>query len=128
MAASNRERSEKNLIRFEAGKSGNPRGRPPSLARLVKEQIGDDGREAVEFMLEVMRDERRAVRDRMAAADWLVVRGFGKAPDHVYVEPAGTGGFPSINLDRLSLDQLRQLRDLYDIANPPMGEVNGGGS
>ncbi len=65
------------------GQSGNPGGRPRGLAALVREQT-NDGKELVDLMLSILRGElvidgnEPTHRERMAAAEWLADRGFGK--------------------------------------------------
>ncbi len=65
---------------FPKGVSGNPGGRPKGLARYVRELVGDDGRRIADFMLGVLEDESERTETRLKAAEWLAVRGFGKAP------------------------------------------------
>jgi len=73
------------------GVSGNPGGRPPGLAELVREQT-QDGQELVRFMLGVLRGRKQPVRLRMEAAAWLADRGFGKALQQM--ELTGADGGP----------------------------------
>lgn len=73
------------------GVSGNPGGRPPGLAELVREQTGE-GAELIDFMLRVLRGKRQPMRLRMEAAAWLADRGFGKALQQM--ELTGADGGP----------------------------------
>jgi hypothetical protein len=66
---------------FVPGVSGNPGGRPKGLARRVRELVGSDGHEIVEFMFETMSNEKVRMADRLEAGKWLADRGFGKAVD-----------------------------------------------
>jgi hypothetical protein len=68
------------------GQSGNPGGKPQGLAKLAREAVGD-GAELVQFMTAILRGEAKSLgvrqlqlRDRMAAAQWLSERGWGRAP------------------------------------------------
>lgn len=81
---------------WKRGESGNPGGRPKGLAQMVRSKT-KNGKELVEFMLNVMRgmilntrtftdkegnehsvEEGPLIRDRIAAVEWLADRGFGK--------------------------------------------------
>ncbi|MCL0055420.1 hypothetical protein M1N56_06075 [Dehalococcoidia bacterium] len=67
---------------FAPGVSGNPGGRPKSLASYIRETT-DGGREMVDLMVAVMRGEavggkKPRIRDQMDAAGWLMDRGFGR--------------------------------------------------
>jgi len=64
--------------RFVVGMSGNPKGRPKSFNRLIREETRE-GAELVAFMLGVLRNAKQATAYRMAAAQWLADRGWGKA-------------------------------------------------
>lgn len=58
--------------------TGNPRGRPKSFARLIREETRE-GAELVAYMLSILRHPKQPVAFRMAAAQWLADRGWGKA-------------------------------------------------
>jgi len=64
--------------RFLPGNKANPGGRPKGLAALVRAETRD-GAELVAYMLNVLRTPRQPTALRMAAAQWLADRGFGKA-------------------------------------------------
>ena len=67
---------------FPKGQSGNPGGRPRSLAPYIREITGN-GEELVDLMVTVMRGEsingmKPRIKDQIDAATWLSDRGFGK--------------------------------------------------
>ena len=72
--------------RFLAGQSGNPGGRPVGFREQIKESTSE-GRELVEVVLGVLRDQTASNRERMEAAIWLADRGFGKPTVDIALEP-----------------------------------------
>ena len=64
--------------RFLPGVSGNPQGRPKGFAAIIREETRE-GAELVAYMLAVLRQPKQPTALRMAAAQWLADRGFGKA-------------------------------------------------
>ena len=71
----NRDRSG----RWPRGVSGNPGGRPQSLARATRELVGEDGHKLAAFWFSIMQDETRRDSDRLEASRLLADRGWGKA-------------------------------------------------
>lgn len=69
------------LIPFQKGKSGNPGGRPKGLAARVRAICPPDT--LAEFYEGVRSGELKGFngRDRIAAAQWLTDRGYGKTPE-----------------------------------------------
>lgn len=63
--------------RFRPGTSGNPGGRRPSLAALIRSRTRD-GASLVSFLHGVVRDEKAVVRDRIRACEMLLTFGFSK--------------------------------------------------
>ena len=81
----NAENSAKTIVGkpFAPGVSGNPGGRPKSLASYIRETT-DGGREMVDLMVQVMRGEtingmKPKIKDQMDAVSWLADRGFGRS-------------------------------------------------
>jgi hypothetical protein len=64
---------------FEPGKSGNPGGRPRILAN-VQEAARQYTAEAMETLANIMRDTKAPPATRVAAANSLLDRGWGRAP------------------------------------------------
>jgi hypothetical protein len=64
---------------FMPGRSGNPGGRPLSLAKATRQLVGEDGMKLVEFWLSIMEDPMRRDSDRLEASRLLADRGWGKA-------------------------------------------------
>jgi hypothetical protein len=82
---------------FTPGTSGNPGGRPKSLARTTREAGGEDGNELFAFWKTVMLDESQPMKIRLDASRLIAERGWGKAinaePEVVVIE----AGFDNTN-------------------------------
>lgn len=90
--------------RFEAGKSGNPGGRPKGLARMVRQVLGDDdGETLARFWAACLSGEivtvttgpngerveertKVSVKDRIDVSKMLAERGWGKPAQFVPIE------------------------------------------
>lgn len=126
---------------FKPGQSGNPAGRKKGTARLsdayrriLAMKIQDIGKpkEAFQQVINQMVEEgatfadfvalaqvRQAIKGRTAAASEIADRAEGKAKQKIEVS---RGGGPleglDYDLDNLSVDDLKQLRDLLKRAGP----------
>jgi hypothetical protein len=89
--------------------SGNPGGRPKGLARRVRELVGNDGHEIVEFMFETMSNEQARTADRLEAAAWLADRGFGKA-----VLSVDVNALPALDLSTVSTPDVKTLLEIAE--------------
>ena len=82
----------------EKGQSGNPGrrfgqpdgnpvdrgGRPKSLARRVRDEVGEDGEKLIELLMAIAR-RRGSAWGRVQAIKELLDRGWGKAPQEITV-------------------------------------------
>jgi hypothetical protein len=64
---------------FRPGRSGNPGGRPKSLAKATRALVGEDGMKLVELWWSIASDPMRRDADRLEASRLLADRGWGKA-------------------------------------------------
>lgn len=104
---------------FEKGQSGNPGGRAKvKLAdgRTLTDLAREYTEEAVEALVEVMRDKQAPAAARVAASDKILNRGWGQAPQTIAVtdnrEPRDLSGMTDDQLE--ALETLRTL-DALDV-------------
>ena len=73
---------------FQPGQSGNPRGRPKSERRIV-ELARENSEDAIEILSSIMRNEDAPANSRVAAANSILDRAYGRAPLRVKTEDPG---------------------------------------
>jgi HEAT repeat protein len=99
---------------FKKGQSGNPGGRAirrlpdgRTLTQLAREHT----EEAVETLVEVMRDDTAPPAARVAAADKILNRGWGQAPQTITIKDDET----PLDLAHMTDEQLEALEALRSI-------------
>lgn len=104
---------------FERGKSGNPGGRPKMRladGRTVTDLARDFTKEAVDTLAKIMRDKTAPASARVMAADKILNRGWGQAPQTIALtddrEPRDLSGLTDEQLE--ALETLRALAPLDD--------------
>ena len=97
--------------RFTPGNNGNGGGRPKGLAALVREET-KAGAELVAYMLAVLRHPKQPTALRMAAAQWLADRGFGRAVNVVEADITVDASVNHLDVLRAQIrDRLREVND-----------------
>ena len=106
--------------RFQPGVSGNPGGRRSGLAKLVRRSTRN-GRELVDFLIAVLRDDEASRRDRLEAAKVLLDRGFGRVPATLDPLLALEAAEAAKDQEQTALEPLRAFLDAVkvDPAAPP---------
>ena len=94
-----------NLRKWKPGESGNPRGMDPGIAH-VRELARQFTPEAIETLVEIMGDTDATKAARVAAANALLDRGWGKPDQSVSID----GGQSLLSI----LDELEKRRDMRD--------------
>jgi hypothetical protein len=95
----------RNSTSFQKGKSGNPNGRPPKTEEQLALETACKERtlEALTAILTIMKDGENE-RNRLAAAQFIIERGWGKTKPAVEVSNQG-GEQLSIEVHYVDADQ-----------------------
>lgn len=109
---------------FKKGQSGNPGGRARVIlpdGRTVTDLAREHTQEAIETLVHVMRDTGAPAAARVAAADKIISRGWGQAPQTIALAPAvpETPDLSSMTVEQL--EALEALRSLASLADPAAG-------
>ncbi len=128
------ERRDANLVSWEPGQSGNPSGRPAGsrgFAALVRERT-KSGEDVVDFLISVMKgsvitrlaghaddckhceaEQHIKLSDRIAAADRLLDRGFGKVIQDIALSAPDGGPLQTESLHVFAQMSVEELKELY---------------
>ena len=67
---------------FQKGQSGNPSGRP-KVVITIRDLARKHGKTAINTLATICKDEKQSPAARVAAANSLLDRGYGRAPQHI---------------------------------------------
>ncbi|GAA4827343.1 hypothetical protein GCM10023232_27020 [Sphingosinicella ginsenosidimutans] len=100
---------------FKKGQSGNPGGRAKvrlADGRTLTDLAREHTEEAVQTLADIMRDEKAPPAARVAAADKILNRGWGQAPQTITLAEVPTPP----DLSSLTEEQLEALETLRSLA------------
>jgi len=109
--------NENNLKHFKKGQSGNPKGRPKSALRDIKDVLKDllsqekNGTQLIDGLMSVV--VNKALKGDLKAVDMLLSYTFGKATQRT--EITGAEGEPievKHDLSKLNVNELKQLKEI----------------
>jgi hypothetical protein len=102
---------------FPKGKSGNPKGRPKSALRDIKDVLKDllsqekNGTQLIDGLMSVV--VNKALKGDLKAVDMLLSYTFGKATQRTEVTGAeGEAIEVKHDLSKLNIDELKQLKEI----------------
>ncbi len=106
---------------FKPGQSGNPGGRPAGYNGLAKQirAATNNGKELLDLLLDIARGQipgGSTAKEKMVAAQILLNRGWGKAPETVEVISRRLE--PTIDVRGWSVEKLEKVRALRDLLQP----------
>jgi len=109
--------NENNLKHFQKGQSGNPKGRPKSALRDIKDVLKDllsqekNGTQLIDGLMSVV--VNKALKGDLKAVEMLLSYTFGKATQRT--EITGAEGEPievKHDLSKLNVNELKQLKEI----------------
>lgn len=104
--------------RWKPGESGNPTGRPKDL-KIIKDLAKSHSKEAIMTLIAIMNDTSQKAVSRIAAANSVLDRGYGKVSQEVVIK--GTGNNGQIQMEHmarvLETDELQEYRKMLLKAN-----------
>ena len=99
---------------FEKGKSGNPGGRSrvrTKDGRTLGELARDHTEHALQCLIDIMQDSETPAAARVSAANHILDRGWGRAPQSVSIDEPEQ----ALDLSSLSDEQLAVLQSLKSL-------------
>ena len=106
---------------FKPGQSGNPSGRTP-IPPAIKSKIDEGAYESIPIVIGIMKDEDQDARVRLAAAEMLQSRSWGKPTQAVEANVTTT------NVQQAHLQVLVELQQRRDQAMKTIEADEGGGA
>lgn len=102
-------KAKANRTSFKPGETGNPGGRP-KMVKEVRELAQAYTEEAINTLADIMQDPSEPAAARVHAADIILNRGHGRAPQ--LVDNHHFDVMPEAELDKFIRDSLSRLADL----------------
>jgi len=78
--------NSKHLVLFQKGQSGNPSGRPKGAVGLAARCREWADKYGLDYLFSVVADDGEGTKLRIAAAEYLIDRGYGKSPQSLTIE------------------------------------------